>query len=71
VVKKYLNELDKHMKKYNAYERIRSLHQEAKYPITREVKEEYEKLDEIREKGMLKAEKKCRKLKMGSIKWSP
>jgi hypothetical protein len=71
VVKKYLQELDKHMRKYNAYERIHSLHHEAIYPITREVKEEYEKLDEIREKGMLKAEKKCRKLKMGNIKWSP
>ena len=31
---------------------------------------EYEKLDEIRIKGMEKAEKKCRKLRMGKHQWS-
>lgn len=31
---------------------------------------EYEKLDNIRIQGMIHAENKCRKLKMGAKKWS-
>ena len=33
--------------------------------------DEYEELDKIREESMKTAEKKCRKLKMGAVKWSP
>ena len=32
---------------------------------------DYEELEELRVKGMLHAEKKCQKLKMGACKWSP
>jgi exonuclease III len=71
VVKKYLTELDKHMMKHNAYERLQLLYQQATNPLSQEAKVEYEKLDKIREIGMIKSEKKCRKLRMGNIRWSP
>ena len=32
---------------------------------------EYEELDRLREESMLYAEKHCRKLKMGGVRWSP
>ena len=32
---------------------------------------EYEALDKLREEGMHRAEKRCRKLWMGGVPWSP
>ena len=53
------------------YERWDYLHKIACYEWTANMEEEYEILDDILEKHTEKAEKQCRKLKMGTIPWLP
>ncbi len=55
------------MIKHNAYERLQILYQKAMYPLSQEEKVEYEKLDEIREKGMIKAEKNAANCEWGIL----
>ena len=71
IVSKYLYELDEFMEKHNLYQRVKNLAASSTYPLSQHSKCEYEQIDILRCKGMIKAEKKCRKLKMGNIKWSP
>jgi len=40
-------------------------------PLTLSQQEEYEEIDRLRTQAMTRAEKQCRKLKMGEVEWSP
>ena len=71
VVEKYNTLLEKYLKKHGAYERIADLYASFSIPLSLGQQTEFEKLDKIRERGMIIAEKNCRKLKMGAIQWSP
>jgi hypothetical protein len=71
VVARYNKVLEDFLTKHGVYNRIYNLFRNFQSPLTPPQKVEYEALDYLREKGMKLAEKKCRKLKMGGVKWSP
>ena len=73
VVDKYNRLLDQHLRSHNVYNRIDQLENKLKQEgrITPELKHQYDSLDKIREEGMKFAEKRCRKLRMGGVEWSP
>jgi hypothetical protein len=50
--------------------KIYNLFKQFKSPLTPYEQAEYEILDSLQEKGMILAEKRCRKLRMGRINWS-
>ena len=51
--------------------KARTLRSWPRYPITTQHEKEYNQIDQIRVKGMKEAEKKCRKLRMGAIPYTP
>ncbi len=69
-VKKYLHEFNKYLRKHDFYVRILKLAQTYSNPLTKEDTIELEKLDKLRHNGMLLAEKRCRRFKMGRFFWS-
>ena len=69
-IKKYNTALNEYLNYNGFYPRLNELLTTYSNPLTNEEKIEYEKLDEIRIRGMKKAEKKCRKLNMGKYQWS-
>jgi exonuclease III len=71
VVARYNKVFEDFLTKHGVYNRIYELYHNFNIPLNEFQKTEYEKLDRLREKGMMMAEKKCRKLKMGRLKWSP
>jgi exonuclease III len=71
VVSRYNTILEKYLTKHGAYNRLYELYKNFDTPLSNFQQIEYEKLDRLREKGMVLAEKKCRKLRLGQIKWSP
>ena len=73
IVHRYLDILDGYLAAHRVYSRTRNFIStyEAGSPLTDAQAKEYEELDQIREAGMLYAEKRCRKLRMGKIQWSP
>ena len=70
-VRRYTNTLDELCKKEALYQRMNSLHQIAIDPLTTAQQIEYEDIDKLLCINMEKAEKTCRKLHMGTTKWSP
>ena len=73
IVQRYLDILDGYLAAHKVYSRLRRListHIEGS-PLTTDQAKEYEELDNIRESGMIHAEKHCRKLRMGKVQWSP
>ena len=71
VMKKYNDQLEKYFRNNNMFQRVEELHTKFQKPLSTEQEEVYEELDIIREKGMLIAEKRCKKLNMGAVRWSP
>ena len=71
VVKKYNTILEEEFEKYNIYGRALDLYNQYADKLTIPQQQEYNQLDYLREKAMNKAERKCRKLHMGALPWSP
>ena len=73
VVKRYLEILTKYFDEKGVFKKVRSLQESWNpgLPLTRAQAKEYKDIDTLREKGMLYAEKKCRKLQTGKTPWSP
>ena len=73
IVDRYLKELDKFFRTNSMYTRLMQLKKQCSeaQQMTTESQKEYEELDILREKGMHLTEKKCRKLRMGGVPWSP
>ncbi len=69
----YLSQYTNFCDKHNLFAQSCSLWQQAKEgtTLTREQQQEYESIDALCVQGMNLAEKKCRKLRMGTIEWSP
>ena len=72
-VDRYNRLLDIYFKTHQVYDILKGLTRdcERKQSCNMKNQEIYNKLDKIREEGMKYAEKKCRKLKMGGVAWSP
>jgi hypothetical protein len=71
VVSRYNSVLEKFLTTHGVYNRIYNLFHNFSTPLTLDQEIEFEKLDRLREQGMMLAEKKCRKLRMGGLRWSP
>ena len=73
LVNKYLDAYEKLIKSHRLPQRQFALeaHTTVGTPLTTEQKQEADAIDVIRTKCMRKAEKKCRKLKMGMVDFSP
>lgn len=69
--KKYIKELHKRLMEHNVYHRFDQLEKDMIQTIFPTDILKFEELDEIITKSMEHAERHCRKLKMGMIKWSP
>ena len=71
LVKKYNYILHQELDAKGVFHRAHRLLQSFHTPLTIPEEKEFEKLDKLREKAMKKAEKQCRKLKMGAYQWTP
>ena len=63
--------LNEFMRKHKVKEKVLNLKNNATVPLTKDLINEYEKLDSLRVQGMKHAEKKCRKLRIGQIPRTP
>jgi hypothetical protein len=70
-VAKYNAVLEEELTKHNVYSKALKLYNECRDTITHEQAEQYNELDRIREESMKTAEKKCRKLHLGAVPWTP
>ena len=70
-VSKYKTTLQKYLRKHKVKEKVIALKNTVTIPMSQEHIIQFEKLDTIRLEGIRHAEKKCRKLKMGKVPWSP
>ena len=71
IVRKYNSVLEDEFEKFGVYKRALDLYNQFADKLTPTQQAEYDDLDRIRSKCMEKAEKKCRKLHMGAVPWSP
>ena len=73
VVSRYLIKLQEILEGHNVFERLDRLFQSINHnqELLQTQADEYEEMDKIRTLAMKTAEKHCRKLKVGAVKWSP
>ena len=71
ICQEYINRLENSFQAHGIYEKLIQLEAKATYPVTEEVATALEKLDVLMTQLMLKAEKKCRKLRAGHYEFSP
>ena len=71
IVNKYNKCLKKFFNQFSLSNQALLLQERITQPINAEDALEYEKLDAIRIRGMQFAEKRCRKLQMGGVPWTP
>jgi hypothetical protein len=71
VRKKYIKLLDKKLQDKHVYSRMNNLYETATNGLLPSDVIEYEMLDKIITQSMYEAEHKCRKLRTGTVKWSP
>ena len=71
VVKKYQNHLHTSMQFHDLFQRMEDLHRQTVYPLPQHLIEQYEEIYCIVDGLMAAAEKQCRKLRTGTIPWSP
>ena len=71
VVEKYITTLRELLAEHDFDMRSRHLFLSMQSPLTEEQQRQYEELDELRTWAANEAEKSCRKLKMGQVKWCP
>jgi len=71
LVENFNSKLHKLYLKHNMLPRIIELEKAVTYPITRELADRYEELDNLRCRCVAEAERKCRKLRAGQVAFSP
>ena len=71
IVKKYTDVWSQFIVDHNMLERAYRIQRECTYPLAAHLQAELEALDALRREGVLQADRKCRKLPMGAIPWSP
>ena len=59
------------MRDNDFFHRMDELHQDAIFPLSQRLIEEYEEIDMLVCRLMVEAEEQCRKLRTGTITWSP
>ena len=70
-VTRYLKFYDEYLTQHHLFDRAFKLQQRVSYPMTPADAAEWEAIDNIRVQGMKQAENHCRKLRCGSVAWTP
>ena len=70
-VKNYNSILQRFLRTHKMNEQAQTLKDSVQLPLTPSQQEQFEELDRRIVQGMKLAEKKCRKLKMGGVQWTP
>ena len=70
-VQRYLAALKSFMKRHKLRQRVLKLEEDAEFPPSAESRQEYERLDTLRIQAIRYADRRCRKLCMGKVPWSP
>jgi len=71
VVERFVSHYTAYLKKTKLPDQLKALRSNIPHLTIDEIEKEYDRLDRIRVKGILQAEKLCRKLKMGALYWTP
>ena len=71
VIKAYNKALKIYFSRFSLLDQIQLLQAKITYPLSLPAATEFERLDKIRIQGMKYAEKRCRKLRMGGVPWTP
>ena len=71
IVDKYNQVLEEELNKRNVYQRSLNLYKNFQNPLTKFQTKLYKQIDSARIEAMAIAERKCRKLHMGAVTWSP
>jgi hypothetical protein len=71
LVKNFNRHYEKYLTKHNLLERAIELEKASSCPLSPKLQQEYIALDKLRYEGMAEAERKCRKLRMGQVGFSP
>ena len=71
IVKNYISRYEKLAKKHKLPQKVADLFDQASYPLASELQITFESLDDLRCKITVEAERKCRKLRMGQVAFSP
>ncbi len=71
LVDNYVRIFKKIIVQHNLLSKVRKLKELSAHPLCLEGKQLYEEIDELRCKGVQLAERKCRKLRMGQVAYSP
>jgi hypothetical protein len=70
-VDNYIKILEKYIDQHGLLTKAQLLQQNSTHPLSLEEQQQYEELDKLRCVGVAQAEKKCRKLRMGNVDFSP
>ena len=70
-MRKYNKRLKQLFRKLSLVDQVVLLQERVTRPINDEDASSFERLDAIRIRGMMYAEKRCRKIKMGGVPWTP
>eukprot|EP00978_Attheya_sp_CCMP212_P016054 scaffold41760_cov59-Attheya_sp.AAC.1 len=68
---KYRQNLKKYCRQHRIVQRLQEIHAEQTVPLSSELARKLETIDEQCTDGMKFAERKCRKLRMGELDFSP
>ena len=71
IVNRFNKAYEEFLAYHGLHEKVFDLELEAEYPLSRPQQQLYEQLDRMRAQGILAADRKCRKLCMGGVPWSP
>jgi hypothetical protein len=71
IVQRYLELLEEFVRRHHLPDRAFALQEQCSYPLSPLHSAEWEAIDTLRVQGMLYAERRCRKLRMGGVLWSP
>ena len=71
IVTNFLRRYEKFVTQHQLIERVRDLEARSTFPLSEDMQLEYEELAALRCQGVRLAERKCRKLRMGQLCYSP
>ncbi len=71
LVANFIRKYEEFIKKHKLLDRALALEANGTYPPTIDLQQEYQEIDQLWYKGVEEAERKCRKLRMGNVGFSP
>ena len=69
--KNYRGRFKRQLKYHKIQKKLHAIYEEANYPLTEDQQQQLEKIAQTKEEIMINAEKRCRKMCMGSVAFTP